>query len=483
VKPISALFILPPIMLALFCSPALAKGDLFSQLFGAELKQSYKRHYDKYSLIVGKNKQQYDRKIVAGKINRSYFEIPNTYSEENILNNYVKAISGKGGKILFVCKGEVECGNAKTIHKLIKPLKTISKNNPHLVVARFTQGQQEVYASIYVYSRSAHNSVQLDIVRITDEPLDLIQLDKRYLTSAPNETKFKALDLNFDEKNSRDHPLISRIPGSRIRKYKHFGFDNNKMVNSIQKKSYGTIEVKGKTTMIGYQVPREYSEFEIIENYVAVLDSAGFRTVLRCFGEKCGKRKIFSTAINSLMSNGFDKNQHYLLTKLERSIGDVWVSVYVIGHSGSLSASLHIVEEKALNNQRLSIDVDSIRNAIEKSGHIALEGLLFKYDSEDLLPESLPVLSQVAAYIKSVPSKQFYVVGHTDDKGARSYNTVLSGNRAKAIIKVLIEKHSIDKNQLASEGVGEYVPVASNSNEVGRRLNRRVELVLRSDKL
>jgi len=60
---------------------------------------------------------------------------------------------------------------------------------------------------------------------------------------------------------------------------------------------------------------------------------------------------------------------------------------------------------------------------------------------------------------------------------------VLSDKRAKTVVKQLTSAHQIPKSQLTAKGIGEYSPVANNSNEAGQTLNRRVELVLRSDKL
>ncbi len=476
-------FILSCILLAVTPPSLQAKSTLFSPFPEAKLKKSYQRHYDQFTIITSKNKQQYKTKIVAGQISRSYYEIPKLYSEENILNNYLKSIKEAGGQVIFTCKMEVECGKAKLLQKTIRPLVTISDKNPHLVVAKFIQSGKETYLSIYVHSRSKLNNLQVDIIHVIEEPLELVKIHRKYLNSAPKKLKFKPLTINRDHKNASDHPLINRMPGSIIRKYKNFGYEQNLMVTGVNKNSYETVEVKGKTTMIGYDLPREYSEFEVYENYKAALNRAGFRVIFSCKNKKCGKSRQLAIAVNAISSINSDKKQHYLIAKLERPKGDLWASVLITGYINGLNTNLHIVEEKSLINNRLSVDADSISNAIEQSGHIALEGLLFKYDSDSLLAESLPVLKQIADYIKSVPDKSFYVVGHTDDKGKRSYNTVLSKKRAESIISLLVKNYSVNGTQLSFEGAGEYVPIANNAREDGRQLNRRVELVLRSDNL
>lgn len=107
--------------------------------------------------------------------------------------------------------------------------------------------------------------------------------------------------------------------------------------------------------------------------------------------------------------------------------------------------------------------------------------MLFEYDSDRMLPESDDVLETLATYLKQHQDWQFYVVGHTDDKGTQPYNEKLATKRATAVVSALTKQFKIPRKQLAAQGVGEYSPVANNQNEDGRKQNRRVELVLRSD--
>ena len=79
--------------------------------------------------------------------------------------------------------------------------------------------------------------------------------------------------------------------------------------------------------------------------------------------------------------------------------------------------------------------------------------------------------------MKSDPSLNLYVVGHTDMKGALNYNVDLSKRRAAAVVKELTTKFSIASAKLTSYGVGPLAPVATNATDDGRKMNRRVELV------
>lgn len=456
-----------------------AQTELFSTFPEAEQKKSFKRHYDKYTLVTGYNNGEYLTEVIHGQLERLNFDIPKTYSEENIYNNYLKSIKANDGEIIFSCIEKEQCGRAKDIQQIIKPLNDISDRHPHLITAKFQLANKLIYTSVYVYSWSGVNNLQIDTVEIKPQPLDLLKINSDYL-KAPSQTfQFTPLE-SKDVKNSQDHPLISRIPGSRIYAYKTLGFEKNQLVTNYQNKQYQKVLVDGKTTFIHYQIPREYSELEIIENYRAALNNAGFQQLFSCNGQLCGHEAELSRAIH-LDGVGTTRSQRYLVSRLERQQGNLYTVVYVKGHQSGVSASLHIIEEKPLNNDRLSINVSSIEKAILLKGHIALDGLLFSYDSDKLLPESKTSLNQVAEYLKTVPEKQFYIVGHTDDKGQGHYNVALSMKRAQKIIQLLKQNYAIDTKNLTAHGAGEYVPVANNNHEEGRQLNRRVELVLRSD--
>jgi outer membrane protein OmpA-like peptidoglycan-associated protein len=64
--------------------------------------------------------------------------------------------------------------------------------------------------------------------------------------------------------------------------------------------------------------------------------------------------------------------------------------------------------------------------------------------------------------------------GHTDSEGSDTYNQTLSQNRAGSVRQYLIQA-GIPAAQVTAKGYGETVPVADNTTEAGRALNRRTE--------
>ena len=64
-----------------------------------------------------------------------------------------------------------------------------------------------------------------------------------------------------------------------------------------------------------------------------------------------------------------------------------------------------------------------------------------------------------------------------DSTGSDSYNQSLSERRASSAASHLVQQ-GIPRNRITAEGRGETEPVASNDDEIGQRLNRRVEIAI-----
>ncbi|MBI5490260.1 MAG: OmpA family protein [Deltaproteobacteria bacterium] len=103
-----------------------------------------------------------------------------------------------------------------------------------------------------------------------------------------------------------------------------------------------------------------------------------------------------------------------------------------------------------------------------------LKPILFRSNSNEILPESYPVLADVASIMEAHPEIRIRVEGHTDDRGSEEHNLALSRERAAAVVRFMVERHGIAADRLSSEGFGETQPIAPNSTPEGRTRNRRV---------
>src|SRR5690606_40516368 len=104
-------------------------------------------------------------------------------------------------------------------------------------------------------------------------------------------------------------------------------------------------------------------------------------------------------------------------------------------------------------------------------------GLLFPYDSDQLLPAGQQNLSNLATSLQRYPETEVLIIGHTDSAGSDAYNQGLSERRASSAANVL-SGYGIPRDRIRTMGRGESEPVADNTTEWGAQQNRRVEVVI-----
>jgi outer membrane protein OmpA-like peptidoglycan-associated protein len=104
-------------------------------------------------------------------------------------------------------------------------------------------------------------------------------------------------------------------------------------------------------------------------------------------------------------------------------------------------------------------------------------GVLFPFDSDQVLPAGRENLRQLANSLREYPGTEVLIVGHTDSQGADDYNMRLSYRRAESARQFLAAQ-GIEAGRIRVEGRGEMEPVADNSTDAGRARNRRVEIAI-----
>jgi len=99
----------------------------------------------------------------------------------------------------------------------------------------------------------------------------------------------------------------------------------------------------------------------------------------------------------------------------------------------------------------------------------------FDFDKSVVKPNSYADIKNLADFMKQYPATHTTVEGHTDSVGPDAYNQKLSQRRADAVKKVLTQQYGVESSRVNSVGYGKTRPVADNSTEAGRAVNRRVE--------
>jgi len=105
-----------------------------------------------------------------------------------------------------------------------------------------------------------------------------------------------------------------------------------------------------------------------------------------------------------------------------------------------------------------------------------IHGINFDFDSAVIRKDAEPVLLALYDGLKGDTSASINIEGHTSSEGTTAYNQTLSQNRANAVVADLV-KRGISNKRIGALGVGEVRPIASNNDENGRAMNRRVEVV------
>ncbi|MCB2109720.1 OmpA family protein [Albidovulum sp.] len=105
------------------------------------------------------------------------------------------------------------------------------------------------------------------------------------------------------------------------------------------------------------------------------------------------------------------------------------------------------------------------------------DGILFATDSAAVSPGIQGDLATVAASVNRYPKTRVEVIGHTDNTGTAAHNQDLSERRAGAVAAIL-RADGVAPRRIASYGMGENRPVASNLTPEGRAQNRRVEILI-----
>jgi OOP family OmpA-OmpF porin len=99
----------------------------------------------------------------------------------------------------------------------------------------------------------------------------------------------------------------------------------------------------------------------------------------------------------------------------------------------------------------------------------------FDFNKSVVKPNSYADIKNLADFMKQYPSTTTTVEGHTDSVGPDAYNQKLSERRASAVKQVLTNQYGVSPARVQSVGYGKSRPVADNSTEAGRAVNRRVE--------
>ena len=141
-------------------------------------------------------------------------------------------------------------------------------------------------------------------------------------------------------------------------------------------------------------------------------------------------------------------------------------------------------------NLKKSIDISDLENSDDVNINIeqtvvmisVSDKLLFNTASYQVKRGAYKLIAKLAAVIKSEPSMDVMIEGHTDSRTISNAvvqdNWDLSVKRATSIVRLLEKKYNVAGSRLIASGRGSTMPLVDNSSSDNRRKNRRTRIVI-----
>jgi len=103
--------------------------------------------------------------------------------------------------------------------------------------------------------------------------------------------------------------------------------------------------------------------------------------------------------------------------------------------------------------------------------------IYFGYDRYDLTAEARQVIDEAVAAFRAYAAPFMDIIGHTDTRGSKSYNTRLAQRRADAVAGA-VSSRGVDRSVLRVSASSELDPAITTGDGVREALNRRVSITI-----
>ncbi|HTS37044.1 MAG TPA: OmpA family protein [Candidatus Solibacter sp.] len=111
---------------------------------------------------------------------------------------------------------------------------------------------------------------------------------------------------------------------------------------------------------------------------------------------------------------------------------------------------------------------------------VSMPDVLFDFNKYALKPEARERLARISGIVLAYPDLKLSIEGYTDNIGTDEYNQTLSEKRAQTV-QAYLAGSGVAPDHVSATGYGKADPVADNKTAAGRKLNRRVEMVVSGD--
>jgi chemotaxis protein MotB len=221
--------------------------------------------------------------------------------------------------------------------------------------------------------------------------------------------------------------------------------------------------------------------FQTTEQRLAVANNRITSLDEQIASEKANARSL-QEALNKCLNSGSQGNMN--ISKLVDEINSSNKYIKQLVNAKNKSDSLNMVLTnnltRSLSQQEMrDVDVKVLKGVV----YISLaDNMLYKSGSYEISDKAGETLSKIAKIIKDYSTYDVLIEGNTDNvpiaqKNIRN-NWDLSALRGASVVMALQNNYGVDPKRLTAGGRGEYNPVADNSTDAGKSLNRRTQIII-----
>ena len=134
-------------------------------------------------------------------------------------------------------------------------------------------------------------------------------------------------------------------------------------------------------------------------------------------------------------------------------------------------------QEAAMRRELAAVEAANIQRTADVLAVTFKSDYLFAVGSAELNAGAFNEINRVSRVLNQYRDTTIQVAGHTDRTGSEQTNRTLSENRASKVKNALVGQ-GVDPNRISTIGFGASAPIADNSTEAGRQLNRRVIITI-----
>lgn len=255
------------------------------------------------------------------------------------------------------------------------------------------------------------------------------------------------------------------------------------LASCVSKKKYTALEQQYKNTQANLQ--KTTLEKERLETKFAKIEKR-----VNNYNQKINSLKKFNTSLqkendakldvvnNTVISNSLKEQMRKVLAK---------VNPAELANAKTLKDSMNVA---VAHNLKKSMDLSALENSNDVDINIdktvvmisVADNLLFNTASYNVKKKAYKLIEQLANVIKTEPSMDVMVEGHTDSRSINNAvlkdNWDLSVKRATSIVRILENKYGIEANRLIASGRGSSMPLVENDSRENRARNRRTRIVI-----